>query len=182
MFETADYLLELQAQNQLKIVVNYLKKTGQSVSCEVDQARLPYIMISTGILVKIFQQMVMVFFCTKNRNGIDFYYLQNTITCKFMSPFHSTKTFENLATAANGTEISRNVNHSNSRFSGSKVEIMERKLPGINFRKIRYTLRGCPVFGNFAPSFALGSCRKFKPNVLVEWKALSASSQNGNWH
>lgn len=26
MFETADYLLELQAQNQLKIVVNYLKK------------------------------------------------------------------------------------------------------------------------------------------------------------
>ena len=139
-------------------------------------------MISTGILVKIFQQMVMVFFCTKNRNGIDFYYLQNTITCKFMSPFHSTKTFENLATAANGTEISRNVNHSNSRFSGSKVEIMERKLPGINFRKIRYTLRGCPVFGNFAPSFALGSCRKFKPNVLVEWKVLSASSQNGAWH
>ena len=93
-------------------------------------------MISTGILVKIFQQMVMVFFWTKNRNGIDFYYLQNTITCKFMSPFHSTKTFENLATAANGTEISRNVNHSNSRFSGSKVEIMERKLPGINFRKL----------------------------------------------
>lgn len=41
MFETADYLLELQAQNQLKIVVNYLKKTGQSVSSEVDQARLP---------------------------------------------------------------------------------------------------------------------------------------------
>ena len=32
MFETADYLLELQAQHQLKIVVNYLKKTGQSVS------------------------------------------------------------------------------------------------------------------------------------------------------
>ena len=41
MFETADYLLKLQAQNQLKIVVNYLKKTGQSVSCKVDQARLP---------------------------------------------------------------------------------------------------------------------------------------------
>lgn len=42
MFETADYLLELQAQNQLKIVVNYLeKKKGNSMSCEVDQARLP---------------------------------------------------------------------------------------------------------------------------------------------
>ena len=99
-----------------------------------------------------------------------------------MGPFHSTKTFENLETAANGTEISRNVNHSNSRFSGSKVVIMERKLPGINFRKIGYTSRGCPVFGNFAPSFAPGSCRKFKPNVLVEWKALYASCQKGAWH
>ena len=54
---------------------------------------------------------------------------------------------------------------------------MERKLPGKSFSKFGYTLRGCPLFGN------LGKCcstrywklPKFKPEVLVEWKAPKLS-------
>ena len=111
-------------------------------------------------------------------------------------PFNQ-KTFENLETAANGTEISwksfqkfrkllnfRNANHSTENFrnSGSKVEWKE------NFREIFFENLGIPrevvlFFGmsenrhyrcsqpkNAVP-FATGSCRKFKPEVLVEWKA-----------
>ena len=129
-----------------------LKKKKQASQCFPRLTKHAYHL--DGNLGEIFQQMVMAFFFTKNRNGIDFYHLQNTSTCKFMGVFHSTKTFENSETAANGAEISRNVNHSNSRFSGSKVEIMERKLPGRNFRKSGYTSRGCPVIGTFASSFA----------------------------
>ena len=77
-----------------------------------------------------------------------------------MGAFHSTKTFENLETAANGTEISwksvqkfrklfnfRNTNHSTENVinSGSKVEWKE-NFREIFFRKFGYTSRGCPLF------------------------------------
>ena len=103
-----------------------------------------------------------------------------------------------MKTAANGTGIFwksfqkfrkllnfRNANHSteNVRNSGSKVEWKE-NLREKFFRKFEYTSRGCPLFlemsenrhyrcsqpKNVVP-FATGSCRKFKPEVLVEWKA-----------
>ena len=61
---------------------------------------------------------------------------------------------------------------------------MERKFPGKFFRKFEYTSRGCPLFLEMSENrhyrcsqpknavpFATGSCRKFKPEVLVEWKA-----------
>ena len=51
---------------------------------------------------------------------------------------------------------------------------MERNLPLKNFRKFGYTSRGClsvfEVLKNTVP-FATGSCRKFKVDVFVEWKA-----------
>ena len=48
-------------------------------------------------------------------------------------------------------------------FLGAKLE---------KFRRFGYTLRGCPVFGNFE------KCWKFKLDLLVEWKAspVKASS------
>ena len=78
--------------------------------------------------------------------------LLNDILVTTQGAFHSTKTFENLETALNGTEISwesfqkfrklmnfRNANHSteNFRYSGSKVV---RKLPGNFFRKLIYMI------------------------------------------
>ena len=114
-----------------------------------------------------------------------------------MGAFHSTKTFENLETAANGTEISwksfqkfrkllsyRNANHSTENFrnSGSKVEWKE-KFREI-FSKIWVYLERLSSFLEMSENhhyrcsepknavpFATGSCRKFKPEVLVEWKA-----------
>ena len=102
-----------------------------------------------------------------------------------MGAFHSTKTFEHLEIAANGTEISwksfqkfrkllnfRNANHSTENFrnSGSKVEWKE------NFREIFFENLGIPrevvlFSGNVGKSSFTGRCRKFKPEVLVEWKA-----------
>ena len=101
-----------------------------------------------------------------------------------MVAFHSTKTFEK---AVNGTEISRksfqkfrkllnfrNANHSveNSRNSESKVEWKENYRK--EFSKIWVFLTSlCSVleiFENAVP-FATGNCRKFNPDVLVEWKA-----------
>ena len=100
-------------------------------------------------------------------------------------PIYSTKTFENLETAANGIDIFRksfqkfwkllnfqNANHptKNSRNSGNKVEWKE------NFREISENL-SIPrevilFFGNFAKccSIRYWKLSKFKPNVLVEWK------------
>ena len=83
-----------------------------------------------------------------------------------LGAFHSTKTFENLETAANGTEISwksfqkfqkllnfRNANDSTENFrnSGSKVEWKE------NFREIFFENLGIPrevvlFFGNVGKS------------------------------
>ena len=76
---------------------------------------------------------------------------------------HSTKTFENLETVANGAAIFRkrfqeiwkllnfrNANHStqNSRNSGSKVEWKE-NFREKKFRKFGYTSWGCPLFWKF---------------------------------
>ena len=115
-----------------------------------------------------------------------------------MGAFHSTKTFENLETAVNGTEISwksfhkfqkllifRNANHSTENFrnSGSKVEWKENfrenflENLGIYLARLSSFLEmsenrhyRCSQPKNAVP-FATGSCRKFKPEVLVEWKA-----------
>ena len=65
----------------------------------------------------------------------------------------------------------------NSRFSGSKVEWKE------NFREKNFENLGIPcavalfleILENAVP-LAPGSCRKFKPDALVEWKAPPASS------
>ena len=85
--------------------------------------------------------------------------------------FHSTKTFENLGTAANGTEISRksfqkfrkllnfpSANHltENSRNSGKKVEWKE------NFWEKIFDILGIPreavlFFGNFGMYFVSGN-------------------------
>ena len=49
---------------------------------------------------------------------------------------------------------------------------MEKKLIGRSFRKFGSTSRGCPLFENLenAVPFVTGSCRKFKPGVLVKWE------------
>ena len=80
--------------------------------------------------------------------------------------FHSTKTFENLETAANGTEIFRkllnfrNANYptENSRNSRSKVEWKENFREKF-FRKFRYTSRGCPLFWNFWKMLYIRHCK-----------------------
>ena len=60
---------------------------------------------------------------------------------------------------------------------------MERKLPGKFFENLGIPREAVLFFGNVGKSslpvsqpknavpFATGSCRKFKPEVLVEWKA-----------
>ena len=94
-----------------------------------------------------------------------------------MGAFHSTKTFENLETEANGTESSwksfqkfrkllnfRNANHSTENFrnSGSKVEWKE-NFRGNFFRKFGCTSRGCPLFWK---------CRKIVITGAVNRKML----------
>ena len=69
----------------------------------------------------------------------------------------------------------RNANQSteNSRNPGSKVEC-RKKTPGKNFSKIWENLAGLSSFVEIlenAFQFTTGSCRKFKADVLVEWKA-----------
>ena len=100
--------------------------------------------------------------------------------------FHSTKTFENLETAAmvqkfpeKFSEILetvdfRNANHSteNSGNSGSKVEwkgnFREKAFSKIWVYLARFS-SGLEILENAVP-FATGSYQKFKPDVLVEWK------------
>ena len=48
------------------------------------------------------------------------------------------------------------------------------EIPGAKFfKKLGITREVVLLFGNFenVVPFATGSCRKFKPDVLVEWKA-----------
>ena len=55
---------------------------------------------------------------------------------------------------------------------GAKLNA-ERKLLGKNFRKFGYTHARLSPFQEIlenAVPFATGSCRKFKPDVLIEWK------------
>ena len=99
-----------------------------------------------------------------------------------MGDFHLTKTFEKLVTEANGTEISRDFTAEfpkcktfNRKFWKFQEQSgMERKLPGKNFSKIWVYLARLTslteILENVVP-FATGSCRKFKADVLVEWKA-----------
>ena len=51
---------------------------------------------------------------------------------------------------------------------------MERTLPEKKNRKFEHTSRGCPFFLEIlqisAVPFATGTCRKFKADVLGEWK------------
>lgn len=88
--------------------------------------------------------------------------------------------------AANGTEFSQksfqiwkllnfwNANHltENSRNSGSKL-LNGKKLIGRSFRKFVSTSWGCPPFENFGKCcyICYWKLPKFKPDVLVEWKA-----------
>ena len=54
---------------------------------------------------------------------------------------------------------------------------MERKLPGKNFPNLgipREVVIFWEILENVVP-FATGSCRKLKPDVLVEWKAPRTS-------
>ena len=110
-----------------------------------------------------------------------------------------------METEANGTEISwksfqkfrkllnfRNANHSTENFrnSGSKVEwkenfweifskiwvYLERLSSFLEMSENRHYR--CSQPKNAVP-FATGSCRKFKPEVLVEWKAPMKPSSPG---
>ena len=52
---------------------------------------------------------------------------------------------------------------------------MERKLPEKNFL-VGYRFSSFLVILENAVPFATGSCRKFKPDVLVEWKVPMISA------
>ena len=107
--------------------------------------------------------------------------------------FHSTKTFENLETKANCTEISqksfqkfhkllkiRNVNLStkNSRNSESKVEWKENFQEKVSENLVipRKVVLFLQILENAMP-FSTGSCQKCKPDILVEWKAPKVTKQ-----
>ena len=84
---------------------------------------------------------------------------------EILGTFHSTKTFENLKTVANGTEISQKrfqkfrklLNFQMQTIQPKILEIpgaqlnAERKLLGKNFQKFGYTFLpfGCPLFKKF---------------------------------
>ena len=106
---------------------------------------------------------------------------------------HSTKTFKNLETEANCTEISeksfqkfhkllnfRNANHStkNSRNSEGKVKWKEnfRQKVSENLVIPRKVVLFLKILEN-AVQFSTGSCRKCKPDFLVEWKAPKVTKQ-----
>ena len=105
--------------------------------------------------------------------------------------FASTKTFENLETAANGTEFSRksfqkfrkqlnfrNQNNSTENSSFPRAKLNGKKTSAKTFENLGILCEVTlflEILEN-APPFAPGSWRKFKPDVLVEWKALFVSS------
>ena len=65
-------------------------------------------------------------------------------------------------------KLFRNANHSTGNFRHSEAKLnAERKLPGNNFRSLGIHRK------NAAP-FDTGSCRKFKPDVLIEWNGAHA--------
>ena len=106
---------------------------------------------------------------------------------------HSTITFKNLETEANCTEIFqksfwkfhkllnfRNANHStkNSRNSEGKVKWKEnfRQKVSENLVIPRKVVLFLKILEN-AVQFSTGSCRKCKPDFLVEWKAPKVTKQ-----
>ena len=102
-------------------------------------------------------------------------------TPKQSNTLNSTKTFENLEERQKFRKLLnfRNTNHltENSRNSEKKVEWKE-NFREIFFSKILVYLARLFSFLEILEntvSFATGSCRKFKPDVLVEWKAPSVS-------
>ena len=107
--------------------------------------------------------------------------------------FHSTKTFENLETEANCIEISQEsfqkfhkllkfwyANHSskNSRNSEKKVECKENFPQKVSENLVipRKVVLFLKILEN-AVQFSTGSCRKCKPDFLVEWKASKVAKQ-----
>ena len=107
--------------------------------------------------------------------------------------FHSTKTFENLETEANCIENSQEsfqkfhkllkfwyAHHStkNSRNSEKKVECKEnfREKVSENLVIPRKVVLFLKLLEN-AVQFSTGSCRKCKPDFLVEWKAPKVTKQ-----
>ena len=103
-----------------------------------------------------------------------------------MAAFHLTKTFENVDSAANGTEISpksiqkflKLLNFEMRTIQPQNQEIREAKLNGRTtsrkkFSKIWVYLARLSSFSEILESavpFATGSCRKFKPDVWLYGK------------
>ena len=98
--------------------------------------------------------------------------------------FHSTKTFENLETAANGTEIFHKsfqkfrklLNFRMQTIQPKILEIPKAKLNGkkASGKKLGYTSRGCPRFWKFWKMLfhsLLEVAKKYKADVSVEWEA-----------
>ena len=92
--------------------------------------------------------------------------------------FHSTKTFENLETAANGTEISYKSFQKFRKLLNFRMQTIQPKILEISGatsgKNIWVYLARLSSFSEIlenAVPFASGSCRKFKPEELVEWKA-----------
>ena len=101
-----------------------------------------------------------------------------------MGAFHLTKTFENVDSAATGTEISPKsvqtllLNFEMRTIQPQNQEIPEAKLNGRTtsrkkFSKIWVYLARLSSFSEILESavpFATGSCRKFKPDVWLNGK------------
>ena len=101
-----------------------------------------------------------------------------------MAAFHLTKTFENVDSAANGTEISpKSVQTLLLNFEMRTIQPQNQEIPGakLNGRttsrkkssKIWVYLARLSSFSEILESavpFATGSCRKFKPDVWLNGK------------
>ena len=96
--------------------------------------------------------------------------------------FHSSKTFENLETAANGTEMFRKVFRNSGNCWITEMRTIQQKIPqipgaklngkktpGKKFSKIWENLARLSSFMEILENafpFTTGSCRKFKADVL----------------
>ena len=101
-----------------------------------------------------------------------------------MGAFHLTKTFENVDSAANGTEISpKSVQTLLLNFEMRTIQPQNQEIPGAKlsgrttsrkkFSKIWVYLARLSSFSEILESavpFATGSCRKFKPDVWLNGK------------
>ena len=101
-----------------------------------------------------------------------------------MGAFHLTKTFENVDSAANGTEISpKSVQTLLLNFEMQTIQPQNQEIPGAKlngrttsrkkFSKIWVYLARLSSFSEILESavpFATGSCRKFKSDVWLNGK------------